>query len=79
MLVRRTRSDSDHERTEGVDKVWFVQHAKSEDNLRVRLYEVLHDTSHDLGIDPGLQKDGVGGPARNCWLSTSPLSATDTP
>lgn len=50
---------TDDERTEGVDKVWFVQHAKSEDNLRVRLYEVLHDTSHDLGIDPGLQKDGV--------------------
>lgn len=50
---------SDEERDEGVEAVWFVQHAKSEDNLRVRLYEVLHDSSHDLGVDPGLQKDGV--------------------
>ncbi|MBC9957040.1 endonuclease NucS [Yimella sp. cx-51] len=47
------------ERAEGVQKVWFVQHAKSEDHLRVRLYEIEHDSSHDLGIDPGLIKDGV--------------------
>lgn len=44
---------------EGVEKVWLVQHAKSEDHLRVRLFEVLHDSSHDLGVDPGLIKDGV--------------------
>ncbi|MGZ4475823.1 MAG: endonuclease NucS, partial [Nocardioides sp.] len=31
----------------------------SEDTLRILIDEVLHDTSHDLGIDPGLQKDGV--------------------
>ena len=30
-----------------------------EDTLRIVLDEVLHDTSHDLGVDPGLQKDGV--------------------
>ena len=30
-----------------------------EDTLRILLEEVLHDSSHDLGIDPGLQKDGV--------------------
>ena len=47
------------ERAEGVTAVWVVQHAKSEDNLRVRLHEVLHDSSHDLGVDPGLVKDGV--------------------
>ncbi|MGH3333955.1 MAG: endonuclease NucS, partial [Nocardioidaceae bacterium] len=29
------------------------------DTLRILLEEVHHDTSHDLGIDPGLQKDGV--------------------
>jgi RecB family endonuclease NucS len=44
---------------EGVEAVWLVQHAKSEDHLRVRLHEVLHDSSHELGIDPGLVKDGV--------------------
>ncbi|MFB9312484.1 endonuclease NucS [Nocardioides plantarum] len=29
------------------------------DTLRILIEEVLSDTSHDLGIDPGLQKDGV--------------------
>jgi RecB family endonuclease NucS len=29
------------------------------DSLRILLEEVLHDSEHDLGIDPGLQKDGV--------------------
>ncbi len=38
---------------------WDVVHAKSGDRLRVRLHEILEDSSHELGIDPGLQKDGV--------------------
>lgn len=29
------------------------------DTLRIKIEEVIHDTSHDLGVDPGLQKDGV--------------------
>jgi len=29
------------------------------DTLRIVIEELLHDSSHDLGIDPGLQKDGV--------------------
>jgi endonuclease len=37
---------------------WTVE-AKSGDTLRILLDEVLSDTGHDLGIDPGLQKDGV--------------------
>jgi endonuclease len=32
---------------------------KSGEELRITLEEVLHDTSHQLGIDPGLVKDGV--------------------
>ena len=47
------------EAAEGVTAVWVVQHAKSEDRLRVRLHEVVSDTSHALGVDPGLVKDGV--------------------
>ena len=43
----------------GVREYWRVTHAKTGDALLVRIYEVLHDTSHELGIDPGLQKDGV--------------------
>lgn len=29
------------------------------DTLRILIDEIHHDTQHDLGIDPGLQKDGV--------------------
>jgi RecB family endonuclease NucS len=49
----------DAEAAEGVVAVWVVQHAKSEDRLRVRLHEVHHDSTHELGVDPGLVKDGV--------------------
>ena len=60
-------SPEEHEAADGVTLVWQVQHAKSEDRLRVlihdvlvvSIYDVLHDSSHELGIDPGLQKDGV--------------------
>lgn len=48
-----------HEVADGVAAVWVVQHAKSEDRLRVLLHEVLHDSDHELGVDPGLVKDGV--------------------
>ena len=33
--------------------------AKTDDTLRILIDEVLHDSSHDLGVDPGLVKDGV--------------------
>jgi RecB family endonuclease NucS len=29
------------------------------DTLRILIEEIHHDSSHELGIDPGLQKDGV--------------------
>ncbi|HEX2174479.1 MAG TPA: endonuclease NucS [Nocardioidaceae bacterium] len=37
---------------------WTVT-GRDGDTLRIRLEEVLHDSSHELGVDPGLQKDGV--------------------
>ena len=43
----------------GVVEVWHVQHAKSDDRLEIELHEVLHDSAHELGVDPGLVKDGV--------------------
>ena len=30
-----------------------------QDTLRILIEEIHHDSAHDLGIDPGLQKDGV--------------------
>jgi endonuclease len=46
-------------RAAGVTQVWTVQHTKSDDRLVIDLYEVLDDSVHDLGVDPGLVKDGV--------------------
>ncbi|WP_309069339.1 endonuclease NucS [Microbacterium sp.] len=43
----------------GVAELWKVTHKKSGDALTVHIYEVLHDSKHDLGVDPGLIKDGV--------------------
>jgi RecB family endonuclease NucS len=37
--------------------VWVVTNGK--DKITVTIFEVLSDVSHDLGTDPGLQKDGV--------------------
>ncbi|SDT38251.1 hypothetical protein SAMN04489812_5516 [Microlunatus soli] len=38
--------------------LWEVK-GRDGDTLQIALGEVLHDSSHELGIDPGLQKDGV--------------------
>ncbi|HZC41990.1 MAG TPA: endonuclease NucS [Streptosporangiaceae bacterium] len=32
---------------------------KAGEELRITIEEILHDSSHELGIDPGLVKDGV--------------------
>ena len=45
--------------TDDGDIEWMVSSPKSDDTLRILIFEILHDTSHELGIDPGLQKDGV--------------------
>ena len=36
-----------------------MRSAKTDDRLVVAVHEVLHDSSHELGVDPGLVKDGV--------------------
>ena len=38
---------------------WTVTAGKTDDTLRIRIEEVLHDSAHELGLDPGLRKDGV--------------------
>lgn len=45
--------------TQGVTQVWTVQHQKTDDRLEIDLHAVLSDTEHELGLDPGLVKDGV--------------------
>lgn len=39
--------------------VWVVANTKSGDQLRITIEEIEHDSSHELGVDPGLVKDGV--------------------
>jgi hypothetical protein len=45
-------------RLEEGDGQWRVVN-KGGEELRITIEEILHDTSHELGIDPGLVKDGV--------------------
>src|SRR3954453_21571762 len=47
---------------EGVNdagQVEWVVTGKDDDTLRILIEDVQHDSSHELGVDPGLQKDGV--------------------
>jgi RecB family endonuclease NucS len=43
----------------GVTQTWTVEHTKTGDHLVIRVHDVLHDSDHELGVDPGLVKDGV--------------------
>ena len=45
-------------RLEETEDAWTVTSPKGE-TLRITLHEVLSDSAWDLGVDPGLQKDGV--------------------
>ena len=38
--------------------VWVVQN-KAGEQLRITIEDIEHDSSHELGVDPGLVKDGV--------------------
>ena len=56
-LVMRDADPSDpHERE--LKQVWEIEN-KDGDKLMISVAEVVHDSSHELGVDPGLVKDGV--------------------
>ncbi|WP_127791948.1 endonuclease NucS [Agromyces sp. LHK192] len=57
--VLEASEPDDDQRESGVTELWTVTHKKTADRLIVSIHEVLHDSNHDLGVDPGLQKDGV--------------------
>ncbi len=40
------------------DDRWTITNPKGE-TLTINLFEVIEDTAHELGVDPGLTKDGV--------------------
>lgn len=43
---------------QGLSELWEV-HNNDGDTLQIAIGEVFHDSSHELGPDPGLRKDGV--------------------
>ena len=51
--TRIAESDED-----GIAQAWVVEN-KAGEQLQITVHEVLHDSEHDLGTDPGLVKDGV--------------------
>ncbi len=40
-------------------RIEWVVTSKTDDTLRITIESIEHDSLHDLGVDPGLQKDGV--------------------
>ena len=50
---------NDEQAENGVTKVWRLEHKKTHDALNIELFHITSDQSFDLGIDPGLVKDGV--------------------
>jgi hypothetical protein len=55
--LHETAKDPADRAGSGAD-VWTVTN-KAGEKLIITLEEVLHDSSHELGVDPGLVKDGV--------------------
>ena len=52
-------SPEEPQREAGVVDIWKVIHHKTSDVLLVNIHEIHQDTSYELGVDPGLIKDGV--------------------
>jgi RecB family endonuclease NucS len=52
--------DPDPEQSDaGVKEIWRVTHQKTADLLVVSIYDIITELHHELGVDPGLIKDGV--------------------
>ena len=71
-------AEVDPDEGEVADGVTAVGRAARQERgpLRVLLHEVIHDTDHELGVDPGLVKDGVEAHLQRCSPSTSTPSET---
>ena len=68
--TRQAAARSEAEATAGVTEVWRVTHKKTGDALRVQIYEIIHDSQHDLGIEPmGLENAEVNRGAERLGLA----------
>ena len=70
---------------EPLSAIWEVR-GRDGDTLQIWLAEVYHDSFHELGVDPGLQKDGVEAHLQDFspniprrWHLVSPLSVENIP
>lgn len=50
---------TEEQKLANIQEVWQVTNTKTSDKLVISIFDIEHDSSHDLGVDPGLQKDGV--------------------
>ncbi|MCP3913504.1 MAG: endonuclease NucS [Actinomycetia bacterium] len=57
------------------DSTWMVTSAKGE-QLIIQIEELINDSSHEMGVDPGLQKDGVEAHLQEL-LAADPTSIND--
>ena len=56
--------------------MWRVTAPKSGDELTITIEEIISDSSHEMGVDPGLQKDGVEAHLQEL-LAADPTSIAD--
>ncbi|WP_054952477.1 endonuclease NucS [Flaviflexus massiliensis] len=50
---------SEEEAEAGIEAVWLVANAKTNDALNIKIFSIIEEMSYQLGEDPGLVKDGV--------------------
>lgn len=55
----RVEEPDEGEAEAGIIENWRVDHKKMDDALIIHIHEIHEDISGDLGIEPGLLKDGV--------------------
>lgn len=68
---------SETQREEGILELWKVQSQKVDDHLLISIYSIEHDSSHELGQDPGLIKDGVEADLQRLLSEQMHLLGTD--
>jgi RecB family endonuclease NucS len=77
--ARLTETAPDEDQTAaGVTEVWTVSAVKSDDVLRVLIHARHEELSHELGIDPGLIKDGVEADLQRLLAEQLDLVSTGT-
>ena len=57
-VIERDAPESSGPGSPELTALWEVR-GRDGDTLQISIGEVFHDSSHELGVDPGLQKDGV--------------------